>query len=216
MEFKDNTPPPLRTDLLTKFKQMIIALPNTTMVLGDNFDDIFATTSLEEFLAKLRTVFVEFSRDTTIDESLRKEVFDSFQFYTHRLLDLYTLSYEGNEEEMKNYNTIGLSYFQKINESNQNTPHLLNNVMSNNPNQTNTFTPRQLDINEEVKPSLHQLLLRKISEASSSILKRVVEIVAPENTFWNTQIFVEELNEDAIKALIQLFEISKDEYYDKE
>ena len=88
--------------------------------------------------------------------------------------------------------------------------------MSNNSNQTNTFTPRQLDINEEVKPSLHQLLLRKISEASSSLLKRVVEIVAPENTFWNTQIFVEELNEDAIKALIQLFEISKDEYYDKE
>ena len=42
------------------------------------------------------------------------------------------------------------------------------------------------------------------------------EIVSPENTFWNTQFCIEELNENTINALIQLFEISKDEYCAKE
>ena len=215
MEFKDNTPPPLRTDLLTKFKQMIIALPNTTMVLGDKFDEIFATTSLDQFLTNLRAVFMEFSHDTSIEESKRKEIFDSFQFYTHRLLDLYTLSYEGNEEEMKNYNNLGLSYFQKP-KSGEESPNLLSNVMTMNTNPLNNYTGQSNDMDGESKPTLNQLLLKKITESNSHMLKRVVEIVAPDNTFWSTQIFVEDFSPEVVNALIELFEITEDDYYQKE
>jgi hypothetical protein len=104
----------------------------------------------------------------------------------------------------------------KINENNQDNQFNSNNDLSPNPIQMKSFTPQHMDDENELKPSLHQLLLKKIMESDSSVLKKVFEIVSPENTFWNTQISIEELNENAINALIQLFEISKDEYYVKE
>lgn len=90
--FKDKTPPPLRTDLLTKFKQMVVALPETDVILGERYNDIFATTSLELFLKKLNDAFTEFVEKDIFSEEKKKELITTFEFYADRLLNLYSLS----------------------------------------------------------------------------------------------------------------------------
>ncbi|ELP88228.1 hypothetical protein EIN_225510 [Entamoeba invadens IP1] len=194
--FKERTPPPLRTDLLTKFKQMIIALPNTAIVLGDKFDDIFSTTSLEVFLTKLKVVFADFVNDKTVEEAKRKEIISSFEFYSDRLLDLYTLSYEGNEEEMKNYSHLALGRLPKKEE-------LMKSMDS---------TKSEGNGGKETLPSLPSLLLKKISEADSTTLKKVVDAVSPNNSSWNCQIFLDDLSGEAMDKLVELFEITPTQY----
>ncbi|EDR29315.1 hypothetical protein EDI_204770 [Entamoeba dispar SAW760] len=207
MEFKNHTPPPLRTDLLTKFKQMIIALPNTSYVLGDHFDEIFGTTSLEVFLTKLKTVFGEFVNNKSVDESKRKEIIDSFEFYADRLLDLYTLSYEGNEEEMKNYSHLSLGRLPKKED-------LLSNFDASLPSKRDipSYSSVFNETKQENQPTLPALLLKKISEADSDLLKKVVEIISPTNSCWNCQIFLEDLSDEVVDKLVELFDISPSEY----
>ena len=88
--------------------------------------------------------------------------------------------------------------------------------MTMNTNPLNNYTGQSNDMDGESKPTLNQLLLKKITESNSHMLKRVVEIVAPDNTFWSTQIFVEDFSPEVVNALIELFEITEDDYYQKE
>ncbi|KAL7713518.1 Uncharacterized protein QTN25_008899 [Entamoeba marina] len=204
-------PPPLKTDLLTKFKQMIIALPDVSLVLGDNFDDIFSTTSLEVFLSKFQTVFIHFVNDKSIDEEKRKTIIDSFEFYADRLLDLYTLSSQGNEEELPGCDNSKsgqnstksrfFSYFNKAFES-------ANGCFSNNNNNTE-------EIHEEQLPSLSTLLLKKITEADPKQLENAVKIISPDASSWNCQVYLDDLSTEIIEQLLNLFKISPSDYTNK-
>ena len=82
--------PPLNVDFLTKLKQIIIAIPNSEILLKGRYDEILKTQSFEELLLKLVSATKCFIDSNQVDNETKFNVFFSYHYYVDLLCESMT------------------------------------------------------------------------------------------------------------------------------
>ena len=82
-----NNIPPLKSDFMTKLKQIIVAIPNSELIMKGKYKEVFETQCFEEFLLKMVAAAREFMASTAIDKETKFNLFFSYHYYVDLLCE---------------------------------------------------------------------------------------------------------------------------------
>ncbi|EKE37827.1 hypothetical protein ENUP19_0054G0098 [Entamoeba nuttalli] len=181
--------PPLKSDFMTKLKQIIVAIPNSELIMKGRYKEVFETQSFEEFLLKMVSAAREFMGSTTIDNETKFNLFFSYHYYVDLLC-------ESMADKSVSFNQMNLLAQMKEPLPSTNSPRSENEppglpVVSQNDN---------IDQTPDIVPN-HSLLLEKLSLATEQQLEKILEIVAPQNTDWCIGMDLSTMSVDVIEQI---------------
>ncbi|EDR24348.1 hypothetical protein EDI_070900 [Entamoeba dispar SAW760] len=181
--------PPLKSDFMTKLKQIIVAIPNSEFIMKGRYKEVFETQSFEEFLLKMVAAAREFMGSTTIDNETKFNLFFSYHYYVDLLC-------ESMADKSVSFNQMNLLAQMKEPLPSTNSPRSENEppglpVVSQNDNADQT---------PDIVPN-HSLLLEKLSLATEQQLEKILEIVAPQNTDWCVGMDLSTMSVDVIEQI---------------
>ncbi|BFU20129.1 hypothetical protein EHI8A_006950 [Entamoeba histolytica HM-1:IMSS-B] len=181
--------PPLKSDFMTKLKQIIVAIPNSELIMKGRYKEVFETQSFEEFLLKMVSAAREFMGSTTIDNETKFNLFFSYHYYVDLLC-------ESMADKSVSFNQMNLLAQMKEPLPSTNSPRSENEppglpVASQNDN---------IDQTPDIVPN-HSLLLEKLSSATEQQLEKILEIVAPQNTDWCIGMDLSTMSVDVIEQI---------------
>lgn len=87
MSTPSSSVPPLKSDFMTKLKQIIVAIPNNEMMMKGRYKEVFETKSFEEFLLKMVSAAREFMSSPKIDNETKFNLFFSYHYYVDLLCE---------------------------------------------------------------------------------------------------------------------------------
>ncbi|ELP93052.1 hypothetical protein EIN_052670 [Entamoeba invadens IP1] len=188
----NNTPqiPPLKSDFMTKLKQIIVAIPNSELIMKGRYKEVFETQSFEEFLLKMVAAAREFMGSTSIDSETKFNLFFSYHYYVDLLC-------ESMADKSVSFSQMNLLAQVK-------TPLPTISPKSDNDSQQLQLTAPQQEVMEtptEATTPSHAVLIELLTSASEEQLEKVLQIVSPQNSDWCIGMDIASMSADVLEQV---------------
>ncbi|KAL7715690.1 Uncharacterized protein QTN25_006784 [Entamoeba marina] len=179
--------PQLKSDFMTKLKQIIVAIPNSELLMMGRYKELFETQTFEEFLFKMVTAAREFMGSKSIDNETKFNLFFSYHYYVDLLC-------ESMADKAFSFNQMSL--LSKV-------THPTIQSCSSPRNETDmnvSLSSENIDTTPESTIS-SSTLLEKLSMAHEEQLAKVLEIISPQTDEWCVGGDLSTMSEDILEQL---------------
>ena len=200
----------LDNSFMVKLKQIVVAIPNSELIMKGRYKEVFETKTFEEFLLKMVAAAREFMASPDIDNETKFNLFFSYHYYVDLLCEsiadkfvTFTKILNTKILTNKTHRSISVNQRSMLSQLAPQTMPLPSSTPKEEVDQL-CSPPENLELSHD-SANPHSSLLEKIASANEQQLNEIFDIVNSQNSEWCVDVDISTLSDDAIERISALF-----------